>query len=252
MGRKNKEKEDEKRGEEDRRRKADEKEKQLYMERKRLEENQKRLEKEERTMEEEEDDKRIEELEKRLELKKTEEPELILKEEKKAPMKIEEERKRIEEEAAESLQQIMAVKQQLQQQQAAEQKKDEKKKKPDQIFPTKVVVVNSNSFVPQKNRKDEIGVIKMGSPSQIRRAVKLEAVNIEESEPSSKAEIGREPVGKFYQITEVPTTSFEIKKPQTYSETEKKYSITKVPTSTVVLEQMTKTYAENVAKYSET
>ena len=87
--------------------------------------------------------------------------------------------------------------------------------KHDEMSPTKVIVVNSNSFVPQKNTKHEIGVIKMGSPSQIRRAVKLEAVNIEESEPSSKAEIGREPVGKFYQITEVPTTSFELKKPQT-------------------------------------
>ena len=163
-------------------------------------------------------------------------------------MKMEEERKRIEEEAAESLQQIKAVKQQLEQNKAEQVKSQQKK--PDQIFPTKVMVVNSNSFVPQKNTKHEIGVIKMGSPSQIRRAVKLE-VNIEESEPSSKTEMGREPVGN-YQITKVPTTSFELKKPQTFSESEKKYSITKVPTSTVVLEQMTKTYAENVAKYSET
>merc|ERR1719220_205933 len=161
---------------------------------------------------------------------------------------MEEERKRIEEEAAESLQQIKAVKQQLEQNKAEQVKSQQKK--PDQIFPTKVMVVNSNSFVPQKNTKHEIGVIKMGSPSLIRRAVKLE-VNIEESEPSSKTEMGREPVGN-YQITKVPTTSFELKKPQALSEGEKKYSITKVPTSTVVLEQLTKTYVENVAMYSET
>merc|ERR1712051_733169 len=136
-----------------------------------------------------EEDKRIEELEKRLELKKTEESELILKEEKKvgAP-KMEEERKRIEEEAAESLQQIQAVKQQLEQAEQVKSQQRCEKKKPDQIFPTKVMVVNSNSFVPQKNTKHEIGVIKMGSPSQIRRAVKLE-VNIKETEPSSKGKI---------------------------------------------------------------
>merc|ERR1712192_189931 len=138
----------------------------------RLEENQNRLEEEEKEMEEDEEDKRIEELEKRLELKKTEEAELILKEE---------ERKKIEEDAAESLQQIMAVKQQLQK---AEQVKSQPKPK----LPTKVMVVNSNSFVPQKNTKHEIGVIKMGSPSQIRRAVKME-VKIEESETSSKSEL---------------------------------------------------------------
>merc|ERR550517_1882695 len=148
----------------------------------------------------------------------------------------------------------MAVKQQLQQaEQVKSHQQGEKKsskKKTDQIFPTKVMVVNSNSFVPQKNTKHEIGVIKMGSPSQIRRAVKME-VKIEESEPSS--EIGRAPRVENYQITKVPTTSFELKKPQAVSsENEKKYSITKVPTSTVVLEKMTKTYAENVAKYSET
>merc|ERR1711953_1571102 len=160
---------------------------------------------------------------------------------------MEEERQKIEEEAAESLQQIMAVKQHLQ---TGELKRDKKSSKPNQIFPTKVMVVNSNSFVPQKNTKHEIGVIKMGSPSQIRRAVKME-VKIEESEPSS--EIGRGPRVENYQITKVPTTSFELKKPQAVSsENEKKYSITKVPTSTVVLEKMTKTYAENVAKYSET
>merc|ERR1712192_364097 len=140
-------------------------EKQLDKDKTRLEENQNRLEEEEKEMEEDEEDKRIEELEKRLELKKTEEAELILKEEKKlaAPMKIEEERKKIEEDAAESLQQIMAVKQQL-------QKVEQVKSQPKPKLPTKVMVVNSNSFVPQKNTKHEIGVIKMGSPSQIRRA----------------------------------------------------------------------------------
>merc|ERR1712192_100795 len=190
--------------------------KQLDKDKTRLEENQSRLEEEEKEMEEDEEDKRIEELEKRLELKKTEEAELILKEEEKlaAPMKIEEERKKIEEDAAESLQQIMAVKQQL-------QKADQVKSQPKPKLPTKVMVVNSNSFVPQKNTKHEIGVIKMGSPSQIRRAVKME-VKIEESETSSKSELGREPVGN-YQITKVPTTSFELKKPQTLSEDEKKY-----------------------------
>merc|ERR1712192_235255 len=157
--------------------------------------------------------------------------------------RLEENQKKLEEDAAESLQQIMAVKQQL-------QKVEQVKSQPKPKLPTKVMVVNSNSFVPQKNTKHEIGVIKMGSPSQIRRAVKME-VKIEESETSSKSELGREPVGN-YQITKVPTTSFELKKPQTLSEGEKEYPITKVPTSTVVLEQMTKMYVENVAKYSET
>merc|ERR1712226_1329562 len=129
-------------------------------------------------------------------------------------------------------------------------KRDKKSSKPNQIFPTKVMVVNSNSFVPQKNTKHEIGVIKMGSPSQIRRAVKME-VKIEESEPSSKGKTEPEPV-ENYQIIKEPTTSYELKKPPAVTENEKKYSITKVPTSTVVLEQITKTYAENVAKYSET
>merc|ERR1711981_1365624 len=146
----------------------------------------------------------------------------------------------------------MAVKQQLQQaEQVKSHQQGEKKfskKKTDEIFPTKVMVVNSNSFVPQKNTKHEIGVIKMGSPSQIRRAVKME-VKIEESEPSSKGKT--EPV-ENYQIIKEPTTSYELKKPPAVSENEKKYSSTKVPTSTVVLEQITKTYAENVAKYSET
>merc|ERR1711997_497731 len=112
-------------------------------------------------------------------------------------IKIEEERKKIEEEAAESLQQIMAVKQQL-------QKAEQVKSQGEQKFPTKVMVVNSNSFVPQKNTKHEIGVIKMGSPSQIRRAVKME-VKIEESEPSSKGKT--EPV-ENYQIIKEPTTSY--------------------------------------------
>merc|ERR1719285_738146 len=113
------------------------------------------------------------------ERKKKEENESKKKEDEKK--KEEEERKKIEEKAAESLQQIMAVKQQL-------QKAEQVKSQGEQMFPTKVMVVNSNSFVPQKNTKHEIGVIKMGSPSQIRRAVKME-VNIVESEPSSKAEI---------------------------------------------------------------
>merc|ERR1712113_1072916 len=88
---------------------------------------------------------------------------------------LEAERKKIEDEAAESLQQIMAVKKQVQAEQLKSQgAKKLSENKHDEISPTKVIVVNSNSFVPQKNTKHEIGVIKMGSPSQIRRAVKKE------------------------------------------------------------------------------
>merc|ERR1712176_1015202 len=125
---------------------------------------------------------------------------------------LEAERKKIEDEAAESLKQIMAVKKQVQAEQLKSQgAKKLSENKHDEMSPTKVIVVNSNSFVPQKNTKHEIGVIKMGSPSQIRRAVKME-VKIEESESSS--EIGRGPRVENYQITKVPTTSFELKKPQ--------------------------------------
>merc|ERR1719507_577525 len=190
-----------KKHEEERKRKDEEESR-----RKNEEESKKKADEEKRLEEEEEEDRRIEELEKRLELKKTEEAELILKEEKKlsTPKKIEEERQKIEEEAAESLQQIMAVKQHLQTGELKSQG-DKKSSKPNQIFPTKVMVVNSNSFVPQKNTKHEIGVIKMGSPSQIRRAVKME-VKIEETEPSSKGKIDPEPV-ENYQIIKEPTTS---------------------------------------------
>ena len=155
------------------------------------------------------------------------------------------EKKRIEDEAEDSLNQIMLVKNKL---------KEKDKPTPDQDKPaesrhSKVIAVTPSSFMPQKNMKEEIGVIKMGSPSQIRRTIKQDT-KIEEMESSCSAEV-TQTVGN-YQIVRVPTASFEMKKPPAKSVKEQKYSITKVPTSTVVLEKMTKTYADNIVKYSET
>jgi len=66
-----------------------------------------------------------------------------------------------------------------------------------------VQLISNNSFVPKKNKKNEVEIIKIGSPSQIRKAVHGE----------TKSE---DPLGKpteNYKITKVPTTIevFQIK-----------------------------------------
>merc|ERR1719244_1931213 len=60
--------------------------------------------------------------------------------------------------------------------------------------------------------------------------------------------------GSNYQISKIPTTVFEFKKPTPKSDQTKNYEITKVPTThtNIEMEKLSKTYAENVAKYSET
>ena len=218
---------------------------------------------------EEEEDKQIAELEEKLALRKAEEAQVILDEEKrlikleadtkrnaeeaeeKRSSKLQAENKRIAEEADESLQQIEMVKRKLNEDKNR-QSSISAKTNPVQEKPGKVVVVDHNSFVPQKNTKHEIGVIKMGSPSQIRRAVKME-VKIEESEPLSLPKRSIHEDVENYQITRIPTTSFQVRKPRAKTEEkEPKFSITEVPMSTVVLEQLARTYTENVVKYSET
>jgi len=117
-------------------------------------------------------------------------------------------------------------------------------------WPSKVVTVDSNSFMPQKNRKSEVQILKIGSPSQIRKAVLCEVKVDEPLEKSDDTELtGAE---GNYQITKIPTTIFEFKKPKPKSEPANNYSITKVPTTNIELEKMSKSYVENVVKYSDT
>merc|ERR1719209_304321 len=117
-------------------------------------------------------------------------------------------------------------------------------------WPTKVMTVDSNSFMPQKNRKSEVQILKIGSPSQIRKAVLCDVKVDQPLEKCDDKEVnGAE---QNYQITKIPTTVFEFKKPKPKSEPPKNYEITKVPTTHVGLEKLSKNYAENVVKYSET
>eukprot|EP00092_Neocalanus_flemingeri_P012773 GFUD01013764.1.p1 GENE.GFUD01013764.1~~GFUD01013764.1.p1 ORF type:complete len:2085 (+),score=698.75 GFUD01013764.1:68-6256(+) len=111
--------------------------------------------------------------------------------------------------------------------------------------PSNVVTVSSNSFMPQKNRKSEVQILKIGSPSQIRKAV---LCDVKLDEPLEKLN-GNE---NNYQITKIPTTIFEFKKPKPKSEPPKNYSITKVPTEKIELGKKSQNYVENVVKYSET
>jgi len=118
-------------------------------------------------------------------------------------------------------------------------------RKPRNESPGSVVVVDTNSFVPKKNKKDESHLIRTRSPSLTRKAVRME-VTIEENKVPEASVIEHSNKDN-YKITKIPTTVFEIKKPQARPEKDKK-----IPTSGIVLEQVAKTYAANVAKYSET
>merc|ERR1711872_454261 len=111
-----------------------------------------------------------------------------------------------------------------------------------------VVTVDSNSFMPKKNKKSEVQVLKIGSPSQIRKAVMCE---IKVDQPLEKIEHTElNGAGSNYQISKIPTTVFEFKKPAPKTEQSKNYAITKVPTThtNIEMEKLSKTYVENVAK----
>ena len=114
-----------------------------------------------------------------------------------------------------------------------------------------VVTVDSNSFMPKKNTKSEVQILKIGSPSQIRKAVLCE-VKVED--PLEKVDAKENGTGTNYQISKIPTTIFEFKTPKPKLESSKNYEITKVPTTNanIEMEKLSKTYVENVVKYSET
>ena len=94
-------------------------------------------------------------------------------------------------------------------------------------WPSPILTVKSNSFMPKVNTRNEVDVLKMGSPSQIRKAVK-NSIN----EPDT----GKD---NNYQISKVPTTTFEFSIPQRKARKEEN------------IEKMATSYAENVAKLSE-
>merc|ERR1712079_963145 len=94
-------------------------------------------------------------------------------------------------------------------------------------WPSPILTVKSNSFMPKVNTRNEVDVLKMGSPSQIRKAVK-NSIN----EPDT----GKD---NNYQISKVPTTTFEFSIPQRKARKEEN------------IEKMATSYAENVAKFSE-
>jgi len=118
--------------------------------------------------------------------------------------------------------------------------------------PATVVTVDSNSFMPKKNTKSEVQILKIGSPSQIRKAVMCEVKVEEPLERVDHKEV--DGTGTNYQISKIPTTIFEFKKPTPKPEPSKNYAISKVPTTNanIEMEKMSKTYVENVVKYSET
>merc|ERR1711892_779503 len=118
--------------------------------------------------------------------------------------------------------------------------------------PATVVTVDSNSFMPKKNTKSEVQILKIGSPSQIRKAVMCEVKVEEPLERADHKEV--DGTGTNYQISKIPTTIFEFKKPTPKPEPCKNDAISKVPTTNanIEMEKMSKTYLENVVKYSET
>ena len=148
-------------------------------------------------------------------------------------------------------------------------------------WPTTLTTVKTNSFIPKVSNKNEIEIMKIGSPSQIRKAVRSNVkVDLPEPEPSSSKvmtvkadtciairnnknekeimDIGcssktqeesakkdeKEPFNN-YKIRKEPTTTFEFKIP-------KKQSTTNVERPTTKDNKEAKTTTvENVVKYSE-
>merc|ERR1712130_353077 len=70
-------------------------------------------------------------------------------------------------------------------------------------WPSQIVTVSTNSFMPKKLDKNETEFIKIGSPSQIRKAV---ITNVKLDETVDKND-------QNYKISKVPTTTFEFKIP---------------------------------------
>ena len=78
-------------------------------------------------------------------------------------------------------------------------------------WPKEVTTVGAKSFIPQKNQKNEIEFIKIGSPSQVRKAV-LSNLDVETDQVTTEEKSG-------YKICKVPTTNFEVKIPMRKKET---------------------------------
>ena len=78
-------------------------------------------------------------------------------------------------------------------------------------WPKEVTTVGAKSFIPQKNQKNEIEFIKIGSPSQVRKAV-LSNLDVETDRVTTEEKPG-------YKICKVPTTNFEVKIPMRKKET---------------------------------
>merc|ERR1719154_495094 len=97
----------------------------------------------------------------------------------------------------------------------------------DNDWTPKVVTVDSSSFMPQKNKKSEVQVLKIGSPSQIRKAVLCDVKVDKPLQKCAEEEVNGSENSQNYQITKIPTTIFEIKKPSPKIEQPKNYSITK-------------------------
>ena len=100
-------------------------------------------------------------------------------------------------------------------------------------WPKEVTTVGAKSFIPQKDQRNEIEFIKIGSPSQVRRAV-LNNTNAEKDLVTTEEKSG-------YKISRVPTTNFEVKIPSKKKEK-----------SSEELTNVSMCYVENVSKYSET
>merc|ERR1711983_421245 len=71
-------------------------------------------------------------------------------------------------------------------------------------WPSPIVTVKANSFIPKINRQSEVEILKIGSPSQIRKAVQC---NVVVDEPVEVTE-------NNYKIRKVPTTTFEFTLPK--------------------------------------
>ena len=108
-------------------------------------------------------------------------------------------------------------------------------------WPKQVSTVNAKSFIPQNNQKNEIEFLKIGSPSQVRKAV-LSNVNMEKDLEETEGNVG-------YKISKIPTTDFEIKLP-----IKKKDNPTtpQMPRTGIEVKKATQSYVDNASKYSET
>lgn len=126
------------------------------------------------------------------------------------------------------------------------------KKSPNpKTWDTQIVNVNSNTFIPKQNKRSEVQILKIGSPSQIRKAV-LCSVTVDDPIEKSITETMTEDGN--YKISKIPTTTFDIRRPsRSRSGSRAKDELERViATTDTNVEKMSKTYAANVEKYSET